>query len=129
MNIGTAVIVIVLVLFCIYVLWGYVRKLKKGGSCCDVNEEAEKKVKVKDKNKSHYSYEMDFKIDGMVCANCVRRVENALNSMEGTWAAVDLIGRRAKVLLKNKPDEDAVRKAVLNAGYTVIGDVEVKTTS
>ena len=36
-----------------------------------------KKVKVKDKDPSHYPYEKILKIDGMTCGNCANRVENA----------------------------------------------------
>ena len=56
----------------------------------------------------------------MTCGNCARRVENALNALDGTWAEVDLGEKKAKVLLKNKPDINAMAKAVADEGYTVL---------
>lgn len=59
-------------------------------------------------------------IDGMTCSNCSRRVENALNSLDGVWAKVDLGERKADVRLKQAPDNDALRHAVQDVGYTVL---------
>mgnify|MGYP000906418174 CR=1 FL=1 len=103
-----------------YAGFSYVKKLKKGGDCCGSHEEAPKTVKVADKNKAHYPYEAILFIDGMSCENCAKRVENALNGLEGTWAQVNLGDSRAKVLLKEKPDIEKMAGAVRAAGYTVI---------
>ena len=94
--------------------------LKKGGDCCPEHEEATKSVKVKDRDKSHYPYEAKLAIDGMSCGNCVRNVENALNSLEGTWASVSLEDNQATVLLKSPPDIEKLSKAVSDAGYCVL---------
>lgn len=96
-----------------------VKKAQKGGGCCGEHEAAEKKVRVSDRNKSHYPYITELKIGGMTCENCSRRVENALNSLDGVWAAVDIGSRRATVRTKKKPDVNELRRAVMNAGYIV----------
>ena len=57
---------------------------------------------------------------GMSCGNCVRNVENALNSLDGTWASVSLEDNMATVLLKNPPDIEKLSKAVDDAGYMVL---------
>ena len=64
--------------------------------------------------------EVTLTIDGMTCSNCSRRVENALNSLDGVWAKVDLGERKADVRLKQAPDNDALRHAVQDVGYTVL---------
>ena len=51
--------------------------------------------------------------------NCARKVENALNRLDGTWAIVSISGGSAKVLSKTPPDEAAIREAVRGAGYVV----------
>ncbi len=86
----TAILLAVLVLACIYGGYAYVKKLRAGGGCCGPHEAAEKKVRVADRDKSHYPYTAVLRVDGMTCSNCVRRVENALNRLDGVWAEADL---------------------------------------
>jgi copper chaperone CopZ len=60
----------------------------------------------------------------MHCDNCVRNVTNALDSVEGAWARVDLGTRTAHVLSKGPIDQAAYRDVVRQAGYRVIGVAE-----
>ena len=53
-----------------------------------------------------------------------RHVENALNVMPGTWAAVDLAAPNVTILTKDEADEDAIRQAIRDAG-----DLPLRTTS
>ena len=120
MNTVSIIITMIIAVIAIFGLVNYIKKLKKGGDCCPEHEEATKSVKVKDRDKSHYPYEAKLAIDGMSCGNCVRNVENALNSLEGTWASVSLEDNQATVLLKSPPDIDKLSKAVSDAGYCVL---------
>lgn len=90
---GTILIAALLSLVFVYAIYSYVRKLRQGGGCCGGHEPAEKKVKVADRDKRHYPYTVTLTVDGMTCGNCVRRVENALNRLDGVWAEVDLGAR------------------------------------
>lgn len=92
----TAVVLVLLTLCVCFGIRSYAKKLRQGGGCCGEREPAEKKVRVADRNRSHYPYHAVLKIDGMVCANCARRVENAINRMDGYWAEADVAGARAK---------------------------------
>ena len=94
---------------------------RKGGGCCGEHESAEKKVTVSDRNKAHYPYAVLLQIGGMTCENCARKVETALNLLDGTWAVVSISGGSAKVLSKTPLDEAALREAVRGAGYVVTG--------
>lgn len=114
---ANVIIILVLLLLCGYGAYSYFHKLRHGGGCCGEHEAAPKKVKVEDRNKAHYPYTVLIRVDGMTCGNCARRVENALNSLPGTWAEVDLGARQATVLLKEPPQEDALDQAVRDAGY------------
>ena len=58
-------------------------------------------------------------IEGMMCAHCSGRVEAALNALDGVTAHVDLAGKCAQVTLTKDVTDDALRKAVTDAGYTV----------
>lgn len=120
MNTVSIIITIIIAAIAVFGLVNYIKKLKKGGDCCPEHEEATKSVKVKDRDKSHYPYEAKLAIDGMSCGNCVRNVENALNSLEGTWASVSLEDNQATVLLKSPPDIEKLSKAVSDAGYCVL---------
>ena len=117
---GTIAIVVILVIIVAVAGGSTYKKATKGGGCCGEHESAPKRIKVNDHDKSHYPYEAELVIDGMTCGNCARRVENALNALDGTWAEVDLGEKKAKVHLKNKPDINAMAKAVADEGYTVL---------
>ena len=70
------------------------------------------------------SGDIRFDVRGMTCASCVRRVERALEGVEGVAAAsVNLATEEATVHLLDVPVE-ALRAAVDRAGYdlTVAGD-------
>lgn len=116
----TVIISIIVAAVCVYSAYSYIKKLRHGGGCCGEHDAAEKKVRVTDRNQSHYPYALTLTIDGMTCGNCTRRVENALNRLDGVWATVDLGERRAYVRLKHSPDEIALKQAVRDSGYTVL---------
>ena len=106
------------------ILWAaanVIRRARKGSGCCEEHEAAEKKATVTDRNKAHYPYEVRLELGGMTCGNCARKVENALNRLEGTWAAVKLDDHTAAVRLKLPPDEKLLRQTVQQAGYVVMG--------
>lgn len=56
-------------------------------------------------------------IDGMSCSHCSARVENALNSIEGVRATVELKKKRA--IVETDVSDDVLKKAVEDAGYSV----------
>ena len=62
-----------------------------------------------------------MKIGGMTCENCARKVENAINKQDGVWAKVSFLIKPPGVLCKTEPDENALREAVRQAGYVVLG--------
>ena len=116
-----AVLTAALLLLAAWALRRTLIRSRKGGGCCGVHESAEKEVTVSDRNKAHYPYAVLLQIGGMTCENCARKVENALNLLDGTWAVVSISGGSAKVLRKTPLDEAALREAVRGAGYVVTG--------
>ena len=95
------------------------QKRLASGCCGSSGEKSPKRIKVKDKDLSHYPHQCTMKVDGMSCGNCAVRVENALNAMEGVWARVDLEAGEAQVYMKQKYEDKALKDAVKAAGYTV----------
>lgn len=112
-----AIIIILLTVLVCFGTYQTVKKFRKGGGCCGEHEQAKKRVSVKDKNKSHYPYSVDLKIKGMTCQNCARRVENALNTLDGIWAKVDLNSNTAHILLKQETDKKELCRMIASAGY------------
>ena len=61
--------------------------------------------------------EKKLTIEGMMCKHCAARVEKALTAV-GVTAAVDLAAKTATIT--GEADDAALRKAVEDAGYTVV---------
>lgn len=116
---ANAIIVLILILIGIYSFRSYMKKLR--GGCCGGEVDVEKKVKVRDKNPENYPYTVTIGIEGMTCAKCRERVENALNKEEGVWAQVNLKEKQALVRMKKELSEDEFRKIIVRAGYTMTG--------
>lgn len=112
---STAIIVAVLIVIAVIAIRSYAKKLTSG--CCGGETEYVKKIKVEDKDVSHYPYCVQIGIDGMTCNRCKARVENTLNSEDGVWAEVDLSQNLATVHMKNNLSELFLRKLVSSAGY------------
>ncbi len=59
-------------------------------------------------------------IEGMTCAHCKMRVEKALNAIRGVSAQVDLERKTASLVLSEAVDDETLKNAVEDAGYTVV---------
>lgn len=115
---STAIIVVLLIVAVALGFKSYVKRLTSG--CCGSSgEKAPRRVKVKDRDRSHYPYEKILKVDGMSCGSCGIRVENALNSLKGVWCRVDLETEEADVCMKAEYEDEVLKEAVREAGYTV----------
>lgn len=88
------------------------KKLRQGGGCCGEREPAEKKVRVADRNRSHYPYHAVLKIDGMVCANARAVWKMPSIRMDGYWVRRTWPARGPNVHCKEKPDLGQLKEAV-----------------
>ncbi|MCB6571966.1 heavy-metal-associated domain-containing protein [Eubacterium limosum] len=116
----TATILICIAIAVIIILGvrSYMKRVSSG--CCGSGGGGTvKKIRVPDKDKSHYPYRKVLWIDGMVCGNCAANVENALNSLDGVWAKVNLTEKKAEVLMKKPFDDEILKLSVKDSGYTV----------
>ncbi len=117
---GSFLIVIILILIVAAAVYGTVRRIRYGSSCCGGHDPADRKVKVKDKDKSNYPYTYVLSVDGMHCANCAGRVENAFHKTEGRWAKADVGKKEVTLLSKQEETEEEIGKIVASAGYTLL---------
>lgn len=65
-----------------------------------------------------------LKIEGMMCQHCVKHVKEALEKLEGVQAIVDLDKKTATVMKPDSVSIEDCRKAVVDAGYEVVGIIE-----
>lgn len=116
---ATAVICLIIVIICVLSVRSYTKRVTRG--CCNAGGDPVKRVNPKDKNPDHYPYTSEIKVEGMTCSSCARRVENALNSIDGVWAKADSTAGYATVRMKEQLEDEEIRKAVSSAGYGVTG--------
>ena len=119
----TDAIIIILLLFVIILAVKSTAK-RATGSCCGTGD-GEKKIKIADKDKSHYPYKLNMEIEGMRCGNCATRVHNALNSLDGVMAKVNLEKHQAEIWTKEEPNEETLENAVSLIGYRVTRIIRV----
>lgn len=114
----TAIIVILIAAGVVFGLLRY-RKNLRSGCCGSDSDPAAKRIKVQDRDPSHYPYVKILGINGMTCQNCVTHVQNALNSLDGVYSKVDLNSKQAVVRMKEELPDQLLRKTVALVGYTV----------
>ena len=129
----SAVIILIVIIICIFGIKSYARRLTQGccifgiksyarrltQGCCGAGGDAQKRVRVRDKNKEHYPYCVKIGVDGMTCSHCRERVENALNQEEGVWAQVNLKEGSAVVRMKRELSREELERIIRRAGYTM----------
>ena len=96
------------------------RRARKGGGCCGEHETVARRRSSRARP-GDLPYAATLTIGGMTCENCARRVENALNALEGVSAKVRVDDHTARVRCQTPPDEARLRQAVREAGYVVTG--------
>lgn len=111
------VLIVIIVLIALGGVSAFVKRAK-GESCCGGGA-TDDKIEPADKDKNNYKYVAQVGIDGMHCKNCAAKIQNKLNSLGGAWAKVKFGKKSAEVLLKQSGQEEAIRKAVSDEGYSV----------
>lgn len=61
-----------------------------------------------------------LKVEGMMCPHCKARVEKACKAVPGTLDAVADLAAKT-VAVTGTADAEALKKAVTDAGYEVVG--------
>lgn len=80
----------------------------------------DRKIKNKTNKKEKNTMTTTLKINGMMCPHCEATVKTALESIDGvTSAEVSHESGTAVVTLSKEVSEDALKKAVVDKGYTV----------
>ena len=114
------IIILAGVLLIAFALWQTLQRFrgKAKNSCCG-SAEAVTVRKVEDTDVSHYPYHYLLSIDGMMCSNCAKTVENTLNGMPGVWGRVNLGKKEADVLAKEPVESSSFAEALRKKSYTL----------
>lgn len=89
-----------------------VKHFKGQGGCCGGGS-----YKARHKKLNTVAGHMDFAVEGMYCRNCVNRVMEAVNSMEGLSARVKLKQGRLRVDYEKQAEADEIIEKLHQAGY------------
>jgi len=112
-----AIIIIIVIVLLGFALKGSIRHFKGEGACCGGNHESldmqEKKLT------SPVIGKKLLKIEGMHCDHCVKHVQNAINSIDGASAKVDLKTQTAEVSYDREINDDDLYRVIEKAGYHI----------
>ncbi|WP_302718850.1 heavy-metal-associated domain-containing protein [uncultured Senegalimassilia sp.] len=119
--VATVIICIAIVIAGLFAGRQAIRTFSGDGSCCGKKSAKKaRRVRVTDTDEANYPYTTDVPVGGMTCEKCVAAVENALNSIDGVWARVNLAEKNAHVLSKQPLDMERAKDVLRDAGYYVI---------
>lgn len=122
----TVITVIVIVAILVFALKGSVKHMKGEGDCCGGGS-GNKSKKVKAKHlEDPVIGQITLHIEGMTCEHCVNRVAEALNSIDGVSAKVNLHKKNATVSFDRPVEEETLCSTVEKAGYRVLSVSDIK---
>ena len=115
-TVSTIVIVVILAVILFFAVKNSIPHFRGEGGCCGGSG---KEKLIKPKKLDNVTATKIVKIEGMRCENCHRRVQNALNSIDGVNAKVNGEKAEAVVKLGRDIDDSEIKKAVTDLGYKV----------
>ena len=115
-EVSNVIIFLVIAIIFIIALKNTITHFKGEGACCGGGSKGKL---IKPKKLDKVIAVKKIKISGMKCENCSRRVQNALNSIDGINAKVKLSRELAIVKLGKDIDESVIEKTITDLGYEV----------
>ena len=116
-TVSTIIIVAILAVIVFFAIKNSIPHFKGEGSCCG-GSGGEELIKPK-KLKNIVAVKV-LEIEGMHCENCYRRVQNALNSIEGVNAKVHGSRKQAVVKMDKDMENSELEQVVSRLGYKVV---------
>ena len=115
-TVSTIFIVIILVVILYFAIKNSIPHFRGEGGCCGGSG---KEKLVKPAKIENVIATKIITIDGMRCENCHRRVQNALNSIEGVNAKVNGEKKQAVIKLGREIENSEFEKIISGLGYKV----------
>ncbi len=107
------VIIGVIAVVMVIALLASIKHFKGEGGCCGGGSYRPKKKKLKG-----VRFQKRFRIGGMHCAHCKRRVEETVNDVKGVAGKVDLKKGVLTVSYAEDVADERIREKIEKAGYT-----------
>jgi len=108
------IIICIISVIIVFAFNSSIKHFKGEGGCCGGGSYKPKKKKLK-----NIKYQKTFKIGGMHCENCKRRVEEIVNEIQGISGKVDLKKGELTVSYAESISDDFIKMKIEKAGYTV----------
>ena len=118
---GTAIIIVVLVIIVIFAVKSGIKHGKGEGGCCGSGGtmKEDKKVLAGDIIATKL-----VTIEGMHCDNCKNSIEHQINRIDGAACEVNLKKKTAAIQLDKPVDDDLIRRTIERLDFKV---VDIKT--
>ena len=110
---GNYIIIGVLAVIVVAAFLSSIKHFKGEGGCCGGGSYKPKRKKLKG-----VRYKKVFKVGGMHCAHCKRRMEEIVNDISGISGKVDLKKGELTVSFAEEIDDEIIRSAIERSGYT-----------
>lgn len=91
-----------------------IKHFKGEGGCCGGGSYKPKRKKLSD-----IKYTKKFKVGGMHCEHCKRRVEETVNDIKGVVGRVDLKKGELTVSYAEDVNDEIIKAKIEKKGYTV----------
>mgnify|MGYP002801106690 FL=1 len=115
------IVLLIVAALLVFALKGAIRHFKGEGPCCGGGSGGSPSGSPRQKKMDGpVMGKKTVKIQGMHCDHCVASVTEAINSIDGASAKVDLKKEEAVVSYDRTLDDDKIRKAVEKAGFKVV---------
>lgn len=111
---NAAIICVMAILVILGIIYG-LKHFRRQGGCCGSGS-----YKLKRKRLPKVLYVKKFRVEGMHCANCKQRVEEAINDIRGAAARADLKKGEVTVSYAEVIPDEAIRAKVERAGYKLL---------
>lgn len=117
---STAIIIAILIVVLFIGIRSTVKHFSgKGSGCCGSAD-----YKARKKRLAHVAARRCFRVEGMMCQNCVNRVMEQINSIPGASAEVNLKKGTVTVSMESEMPDSLFTAAIEKAGYEVKGAIE-----
>ena len=114
---ATAIVGIIVLGALYFAFTGVIKHWRGESSCCGGGD-----IKVPKKKLTGTIVETKIvDIEGMTCGHCKARVEQALDTIDGAAAEVNLHRNHAVIKMTREVSDDEIRRALAGSGYTITG--------
>lgn len=108
------ILIAVIVAIAVLAIISSIKHFRGEGGCCGGGDYKPKRKKI-----SGIKYTKTFKVSGMHCEHCKRRVEEAVNDVNGVCGRVNLKLGKLTVSYAEDVSDEIIKEKIEEAGYTV----------